>query len=80
MDKNTSKQPKGTKRPSKPIKATKRKPILSKKATPKPSPEPSPDVADPEWIRQKVVHLGIKRWNNCAVALLRPDSTSDKDV
>ncbi|KAJ9056304.1 hypothetical protein DSO57_1034522 [Entomophthora muscae] len=37
-------------------------------------------VADPELIRQKVVHLGIKQWNNCAVALLHPDSTSDKDV
>ncbi|KAJ9062659.1 hypothetical protein DSO57_1008422 [Entomophthora muscae] len=37
-------------------------------------------VADPEWIRQKAVHLGIKQWNNCAVVLLHPDSTSDKDV
>ncbi|KAJ9054526.1 hypothetical protein DSO57_1013399 [Entomophthora muscae] len=35
---------------------------------------------DPEWIRRKVVHLGIKQWNNCTVALLHPDSTSDKDV
>ncbi|KAJ9087653.1 hypothetical protein DSO57_1031027 [Entomophthora muscae] len=38
------------------------------------------NFADPEWIRQKVIHLGIKQWNNCVVALLHPDSTSDKDV
>ncbi|KAJ9081799.1 hypothetical protein DSO57_1010911 [Entomophthora muscae] len=38
------------------------------------------NFADPEWIRQKVVHLGIKQWNNLAVALLHPGSTSDKDV
>ncbi|KAJ9065898.1 hypothetical protein DSO57_1014941 [Entomophthora muscae] len=38
------------------------------------------NVTDPEWIRQKVVHLGIKQWNNCVVALLHPDSTSAKDV
>ncbi|KAJ9051438.1 hypothetical protein DSO57_1004519 [Entomophthora muscae] len=25
-------------------------------------------VANPEWIRRKIVHLGIKRWNNCAIA------------
>ncbi|KAJ9054992.1 hypothetical protein DSO57_1008878 [Entomophthora muscae] len=37
-------------------------------------------VADPEWIRRKVVHLGIKQWNNCVVALLHPGFTSDKDV
>ncbi|KAJ9065707.1 hypothetical protein DSO57_1016794 [Entomophthora muscae] len=43
MDKNTSKQPKGTKRPSKPTKATKKKPVLSKKATPKPSLKPCPE-------------------------------------
>ncbi|KAJ9052222.1 hypothetical protein DSO57_1036405 [Entomophthora muscae] len=29
-------------------------------------------VADPEWIRRKVVHLGIKQWNNHAIALLHP--------
>ncbi|KAJ9082774.1 hypothetical protein DSO57_1001304 [Entomophthora muscae] len=38
------------------------------------------NVAGPEWIRQKVVYLGIKLWNNYAAALLHPDSTSDKDV
>ncbi|KAJ9079479.1 hypothetical protein DSO57_1034968, partial [Entomophthora muscae] len=42
-DKHTSKQPKGTKRPSRPTKSTKKKPVSSKKATPKPSPEPSPE-------------------------------------
>ncbi|KAJ9085869.1 hypothetical protein DSO57_1009709 [Entomophthora muscae] len=43
IDKNTSKQPKGTKNPSKPTKPTKKKPVSSKKATQKPSPEPSPE-------------------------------------
>ncbi|KAJ9069548.1 hypothetical protein DSO57_1017522 [Entomophthora muscae] len=35
--------PKGTKQPSKPTKATKKKPVSSKKATLKPSPKPSPE-------------------------------------
>ncbi|KAJ9053420.1 hypothetical protein DSO57_1024379 [Entomophthora muscae] len=38
------------------------------------------NVADPELIRRKVVHLGIKQWNNCAVALLHPIFSRDKDV
>ncbi|KAJ9072528.1 hypothetical protein DSO57_1026560 [Entomophthora muscae] len=38
------------------------------------------NVADPEWIRRKVVHLGIKQWNNCAIALLHPEFIGDKDV
>ncbi|KAJ9058523.1 hypothetical protein DSO57_1011463 [Entomophthora muscae] len=38
------------------------------------------NFADPEWIRRKVAHLGIKQRNNCAIALLHPDFTTDKDV
>ncbi|KAJ9054372.1 hypothetical protein DSO57_1015377 [Entomophthora muscae] len=42
-DKNSSKQPKGTKQPAKPTKSINKKPVSSKKATPKPSPKPFPE-------------------------------------
>ncbi|KAJ9079261.1 hypothetical protein DSO57_1037274, partial [Entomophthora muscae] len=75
-DKNTFKQPKGTKLSSKPTKPTKKKPVSSKKATPKPSSKPSPEPS-PE---KSLVHsTGGEEFDGSLTEHSFYNSASDKE-